>query len=727
MMNGRLKNAPNMGVYKNDGTQEMMILVGNNALNFYRDDTYRTLLHQSNLISLNEKPVYLGKDQLKEVLNLKIAPSQIDRIKFIKCGNLSDDEIDCICSNLAKNTKTTAFSPQQIITLIDMHGNVIKNLSDQVASMRNKGNEHPINQAIQATQEEKQDNVTERIEYREGDLKGLYYIKPIFKEDRMIGERVFWLCDKIELVGKGKNDNSDYFYIFRWQNADEKQHRIEAVNCGDFGTESAWRLLKSKGFKMSPKTSLVQHLVEFFHKKSLIAELWTITHSTGWHNGAYLLPNGEIIGKPTKPLIFKNKSANANGYDTKGTLASWQAEIAYYVNKNSSMMLGIAAALASPILRLINAKSFGVHLFNSSSKGKTTTLNIANSVYGNPDLIDLSWNTTPTALNNEAASRNDGFITLDELGQAKKLYDVENIAYSLFNEKGRAKGIKEGGNDELSRWKITALSTGEKDVEGFLKSKGIDINAGQLIRLLNIPLIEANHLHGFSNNKTHADHLNEASLNHYGVVGREWIKYITENQDFIKAEYQRYKKEWAERLTENSASQVQRVASNFAILETALQTARHLTQWSEADNRECLIQSFNNWLADYGTGDREEAKIIEYFNGWLDESAESCFIQIPEPTNPRTINKIFGYRILEVQGLEREHFYIHPKAFNDKIHDSGYPKKIVFEVMEKNKMIRQGREQNVRPYQHKAPASLEKKINSKGKRFYIVYPALIED
>ncbi len=83
-------------------------------------------------------------------------------------------------------------------------------------------------------------------------------------------------------------------------------------------------------------------------------------------------------------------------------------------------MLGVATALSSPLLRLLNADSFGVHLFDSSSKGKTTTLNIANSIFGNPSLIDLSWNMTPTALNNEASSRNDGFITLDELGQAKK-------------------------------------------------------------------------------------------------------------------------------------------------------------------------------------------------------------------------------------------------------------------------------------------------------------------
>ncbi|OWZ81567.1 hypothetical protein CDE51_10425 [Pasteurella multocida] len=219
--------------------------------------------------------------------------------------------------------------------------------------------------------------------------------------------------------------------------------------------------------------------------------------------------------------------------------------------------------------------------------------------------------------------------------------------------------MKEGGNNELNRWKITALSTGEKDVEGFLKSKGVEINAGQLVRLLNVPLTEASHLHGFSNNKAHADHLNEASMFHYGVIGREWIHYLSQNKQTIKEEYKRLNSIWQNRL-QNAKSQVQRVASRFAILETALQLSKHLTLWTEEDCREAIIKSFNDWLADYGSNDREETKILEFFNGWLDENAESCFIQIPEPTNSRTINKILGYRILEIQGIENEHFLYTP-------------------------------------------------------------------
>lgn len=722
MMNGKTKYKPTTP----KPMEDQIILIGPEAWGIWDNgngEQWRML--NENILKLGGKfkPFIFGENPLKNIPALTLAPKNQRFIKLFECGELSAVQKTAICYNIATKTAANVVSFHSAIT-----GELIENASVYIETIRKDTSTAQM--IAQSSIDHNAPKTSPYIDYRENDaLKGLYYVIP--KIDQQTGEVLResekWICDPLELIGKGKNDNGEYFYIFQWQNIDEKEPRTEAINCGDFGSETAWRMLKNQGLKMTPKTGIAQNLVEHFHAKGLTVKNWTVTHSTGWHNGAYLLPSGEIIGEPNKPIIFKNKSANSNGYDTKGTLESWQQEIAHYANKNTSMMLGIATALASPLLRLINAKSFGVHLFNASSKGKTTTLNISNSIYGNPDLIDLSWNTTPTALNNEASARNDGFITLDELGQAKKIYDVENIAYSLFNEKGRAKGIKEGGNDELSRWKITALSTGEKDVEGYLKSKGIDINAGQLIRLLNVPLIEANHLHDFPTNKAHADHLNEASLNNYGVIGREWIKYISENQSTVKEEYKRFKAIWADRLAENTASQVQRVAANFAILETALHLARHLTQWSEEDNRECLIKSFNDWLSDYGTTDREESRIIEFFNGWLDENAESGFIQIPESPNPRIINKILGYRILEISGLEREHFYIHPKAFNDVILLSGFPKKIVFEKMEQHKMIRQSKEQQTRPYQHKAPRTLEKQINSKGKRFYVVYPALIED
>lgn len=524
MMNGKRKNAPHLETQSTAPHDELIVLVGAQAWNAYGTKATKNsgkseewlLLAQALNIKPKEKPVILGGTQLDEINKLKIAPEGKKIARLCQFGALSDIQLGGIVANFAR------YSDVETLTLCDNLGQLKDNLTDWLK--RTRDDEQTLNLMAKAADTGKRANNDPYVELRDdGYLKGLFYIKPKFDNDthEKISEKASWICDPLQMVGLGKNDEGGYFYVFQWKNSDEKKPRTEAIACGDFGTETAWRALKNQGLKMTPKTGLAQMLVEYFHAQSATAPKYRVTSATGWHDGAYLLPSGEIIGQPNKAIIFKNKSANAAGYGTAGTLESWQRGIAANIKGNPSMMLGVAVALAAPLVRLLDAESFGVHLYNSSSKGKTTTLNIANSVYGDPSLIKSSWNTTSTAINNEAEARNDGLITLDEMGQSKKPYEVENIAYSLFNETGRLRGQKEGGNVDLSRWKICALSTGEKDLESYLLSKGIQVNAGQLVRLLNIPLIEAAELHGFDSNKAHADHLNDAAKANYGIIGRE--------------------------------------------------------------------------------------------------------------------------------------------------------------------------------------------------------------
>ena len=186
--------------------------------------------------------------------------------------------------------------------------------------------------------------------------------------------------------------------------------------------------MQKYGLKMTNE-SYLNKLADHFHFNGNHETKWTVTEITGWKNEAYLLPSGEVIGQATPPVLFKNQNDGENPYQTKGTLEGWQNAIGANVRNNAFMMLSVGCSLASPLLKLVNAKSFGVHLYNDSSKGKTTALNIANSVWGNPEGLDQKWNQTPVAMMNNAQSRNDNFLTLDEIGQCKNFDDLEQTAY----------------------------------------------------------------------------------------------------------------------------------------------------------------------------------------------------------------------------------------------------------------------------------------------------------
>ncbi len=194
------------------------------------------------------------------------------------------------------------------------------------------------------------------------------------------------------------------------------------------------------------------------------------------------------------------------------------------------MMTAVAAALAAPLIGLAGADGFGIHFYEQSSAGKTTTANVATSLYGHPDLLRLTCYGTALGLANEAAAHNDALMPLDEVGQGIDPWSVAQSTYALFNGVGKLQGAKEGGNRDLKRWRTVANSTGEMDIETFIAGAGKSIKAGQLVRLLNIPLSRATEFHEYQNGKHHADALKEAWQNNHGAAGREWINHLAAHQ-----------------------------------------------------------------------------------------------------------------------------------------------------------------------------------------------------
>lgn len=622
------------------------------------------------------KPIILDAEKLANAGDYQILKDDVNAVTFCRFGKVTKAQETSLLLAIAQHSKA------QKVFFADNLGENKQDLSDYVLRLREDKEAQSTAQAvIQMTEQSPISRTELYVDYREnGKVKGLHLINPkVNKDTGEVTEKETWICDNLELAGEGKTLSGEYYYLFQWQNHDEDAPRTVAIAREDFGTDTGWKMLKAQGLKMTQGSGLTQKLTEYFHFNGNHFTQWTITNVTGWLNGAYLLPNGEIIGEPKKPIYFTDRSSSSLGYTTSGTLTDWQIEIAQNVRGNASMMIGVAVALAAPMLSLLGRESFGVHLFAESSKGKSTTLNIANSIYGNPEKIKLSWSTTATGVKNEAAARNDGFITLDEIGQAKDGKNLETIAYDLFNETDKIRGEKEGGNRQIKRWKVSALSTGEKDLETQLRLQGAKVHAGQLVRLLNVPLEEANNLHNFPNNKAHADHLNEKVQECFGVIGREWIAFLSNNADTVKSTYKIIRQKWLD-LSNNMSGQVQRVAGDrFAVLETALYLAKDLTQWTEEESAQAILKNFLNWKEEFGENSREESALINTMTDWLLIN-ESSFIEYPADPSAKIPLKIAGVRVLEDNAEGEEPcYFIYSKIFDEII--EGFPKKMAQNIL----------------------------------------------
>ncbi|MBO1561594.1 TOPRIM and DUF927 domain-containing protein [Yersinia pseudotuberculosis] len=495
---------------------------------------------------------------------------------------------------------------------------------------------------------------------------GVYWITP--KVDKDSGEIInneSWLCSPLEVIGTGRDDKDQYL-IIRWLPIGEDIPTTAAVPLADIGEREGWRTLKAGGVNVTTKSTLRAILADWLQRSGSL-EIWRVAQATGWQCGAYIMPDGEIIGTPEKPVLFNGRSAAAAGYTVKGTPESWRDSVARLARGNSSMMAGIGAALAAPLIGLAGADGFGIHFYEQSSSGKTTTANIASSLYGEPDALRLTWFGTALGIANEAAAHNDGLMPLDEVGQGADPDSVAKSAYTLFNGVGKLQGAKEGGNRDLKRWRTVALSTGEMDIETFIASSGSKVKAGQLVRLLNIPLEKAHQHHETPNGKAHADALKDAYQHNYGAAGRYWIKHLADHQQQAVAAVREAESRWRSLIPADYGEQVHRVAARFAVLEAALLFGRVVTGWDKQECRDAIQHNFNAWIKEFGTGNKEHQQIIEQTEGFLNAYGLSRFAPLPYDPQSLPIRDLAGYRDKGKHDRDAMVFYTFPAAFEDEI------------------------------------------------------------
>nr|DAM78864.1 MAG TPA: Superfamily II helicase [Caudoviricetes sp.] len=650
-----MKNAPNLNKLPPDPFTEAIIFAGEKAWTFAED------WQRHNTIGDTIPPVYLGKKQLDELHNLNIVDAERRYVRVYRAGEISEKHLSLIATKLAlAGVQEARFYSESQEVLEDWTARLPSLKADAeegnsvVLSLPVKGKKH---QAVT------DDDLKPRIESRDD---GVYWITPkVDKESGGVTLNESWLCSPLDVMSIG-SDGKDRYLILRWQPEGEDMPLIRAIPQADIGEREGWRTLKGGGVNVTTKSNLRATLADWM-QRSGSGQLWRVAHATGWQCGAYIMPDGEIIGKPEHPVLFNGRSSAAAGYTMKGDTASWRNSVARLASGNYSMMTAMAAALAAPLIGLTGADGFGIHFYEQSSAGKTTTANVASSLYGNPDMLRLTWYGTALGLANEAAAHNDALMPLDEIGQGADPVEVWKSAYALFNGTGKLQGAKEGGNRELKRWRTVAISTGEVDMETFVAGAGRKAKAGQLVRLLNIPMSRAVRFHDYENGKQHADALKDAYQNNHGVAGREWIRWLAEHRNEAVAAVRSAEERWRNLIPADYGEQVHRVGSRFAILEAALLLGRVITGWDEQSCRDALQHSYNAWIGVFGTGNKEIEQIIEQAVQFLSTFGMRRFAPLPYDEQSLPISELAGYRNKGNHVDDPLLFYVLPGVFKSEV------------------------------------------------------------
>lgn len=131
---------------------------------------------------------------------------------------------------------------------------------------------------------------------------------------------------------------------------------------------------------------------------------------------------------------------------------------------NVAARIVLAASFASVLVKPCSCLPFFVHLWGGSETGKTVSLLLAASVWGDPELGKYiqTFNATEVGKEMGAAFCNSLPLIIDELQIVKdNRRDFDKTIYQLSEGVGRNRGRKSGGLQKTATWRNCIITTGE--------------------------------------------------------------------------------------------------------------------------------------------------------------------------------------------------------------------------------------------------------------------------
>lgn len=481
------------------------------------------------------------------------------------------------------------------------------------------------------------------------------------------------ISSPIRILAKTRDYTSkNWGRLLEWIDNDGITHRwampMEMLQ-GD-GTELR-KTLASRGALLVPSKQARDQLVHYLGGWQTSAKARCVSR-LGWEGEVYVLPD-RCIGESNEIIVYQNHQAIEPGTSCAGTLDEWNERIGKMTAGNSRLVFAVAAALAAPLAALAEEDSGGFNFRGQSSCGKSTALKVAASVWGRPDRYCRNWRATANGLEGLAAMHNDALLILDEISQIDAA-DAGDAAYMLANGQGKARAGRSGETRQSASWRLLFLSAGEVSLATLMESVGKQANAGQEIRLADIPadagagmgLFE--NIHDASSSAVFAESLAESTTKFHGELGIAWLSHLVEHRaNLIHLIRPMLQKMVTHMLEPESAGQIARVARRFALVGVAgeIATAAKLVEWQKGQSSTAAIACFSAWREAFGdTGNREDRALIDRLRAFMSMHASSRFERFGyDATDARTLNRA-GFVRTE-NGMNR--YWMLPDTFRSEI------------------------------------------------------------
>ena len=293
------------------------------------------------------------------------------------------------------------------------------------------------------------------------------------------------------------------------------------------------KILGDKGVYILPKMmpELIEYIIKYTKTLQISAPTTNNYSSFGWKDvntsAKFALYDCIITKEGIKGYTNNTHALKKYGpaATAKGSLEEWKRAFAIYEGVDGmeghicNLMLGFGA----PLLHFLDQFGLIFNLYGSGGEGKSSSLMLATSIWGKPDVSFLTMTDTQNAIYAKLGMMNNIPVAFDEITNINP-QDLSDFAYNVST--GRTKDALDR-NRELKEnglfWQTFILSTSNNSLYGKLSELKSGNNAHGY-RILEFSAPKASHI------------INERMLEmrpiilqNYGHAGRVFIEYVLKN------------------------------------------------------------------------------------------------------------------------------------------------------------------------------------------------------
>lgn len=232
-------------------------------------------------------------------------------------------------------------------------------------------------------------------------------------------------------------------------------------------------------------SAIVQYIADLAAFNQTNLKTIPVSGKLGWNGTAqkmvFLLPDRMITreGQKTDEIQFRSSSDGeasfASSISECGSLQEW-FEIIKRCQKYPRVLTLMYSSFSAVLLPILGVQNFVVEIFGRSSRGKTTALRVAASVWGNPDesaenSFMQTWDSTKVHKERIASMVNGIPMIVDDTKRSKSKDMVAETIYMINSGRGKARANLKGTN-ETKTFRTVLLSTGETPATSFTKDGG---------------------------------------------------------------------------------------------------------------------------------------------------------------------------------------------------------------------------------------------------------------